>query len=320
MVRLAKLPPGLAALVLAGCAEGSWPAPPPIALEQMASEHEEWRRYRRDRLVTPPGGAVLWVGLHDLAPGETPFGSHPSLPIVLPEADAPPHAGTLVRSGQEVRLVPAPGGAIHLDGGGPVTEPTVLAHDMSDEPTTLSLGSLGLRVHAEPGTDRLWLRVWDTDLPLRETFELPEYFPVDTAWRLTARFEPYRAPRQLRFADVTGGTIGRDAPGELVFRKGGREHRLIAVADSGSSYFFVMLWDSTATTETYQAGRYLRVDFPEVEGWTRSTAGWTTIDFNRTYNAPCVFTAYSVCSLPPLENRLALSVTAGEKRPVEPYH
>jgi len=47
-------------------------------------------------------------------------------------------------------------------------------------------------------------------------------------------------------------------------------------------------------------------------------SGWTTIDFNRTYNAPCVFTAYSVCALPPRANWLTMHVTAGEKRPEKP--
>jgi uncharacterized protein (DUF1684 family) len=48
--------------------------------------------------------------------------------------------------------------------------------------------------------------------------------------------------------------------------------------------------------------------------------GWTTIDFNRAYNPPCVFSAFTVCALPPPENRLQLAVTAGEKRPDEPAY
>ena len=74
-----------------------------------------------------------------------------------------------------------------------------------------------------------------------------------------------------------------------------------------------MMWDSTATTETYQAGRYMRVEMPDEDGWT-------TIDFNRAYNAPCVFTPFSVCALPPRANWLQLPVTAGEKRPAVPVY
>jgi uncharacterized protein (DUF1684 family) len=74
-----------------------------------------------------------------------------------------------------------------------------------------------------------------------------------------------------------------------------------------------MMWDSTAVTDTYQGGRYLSAPLPDEDGWT-------TIDFNRVYNAPCVFTAYSVCALPPRANWLPLHVTAGEMRPDEPLY
>ena len=38
-----------------------------------------------------------------------------------------------------------------------------------------------------------------------------------------------------------------------------------------------------------------------------------TVDFNKTYNPPCVFTAFATCPLPPEGNTLAAAVTAGEK-------
>ncbi len=303
---------GLVVLILAGCTE-EWPDPPSVALETLRAEHEEYRQNRERRLVTPPGGSVLWVGLFELPQGATPFGSDPALPITLPAEDSPPVAGTLHRSGQEIRLEPAPGSPIRIRGGEPVREPSVLGSDRSGNLTNLALGSLGMRIHGEPGTDRLWLRVWDEDHPIRETFTLPEYYPIDNAWRVAARFEPYPEPQPLRVPDVTGGTIEYQAPGELVFQADGREHSLIATAGANASSFFIMMWDSTATTETYQGGRYLRAPMPDEDGWT-------TIDFNRAYNAPCVFTAYSVCALPPLENWLALAVTAGEKRPEEPAY
>jgi len=295
---------------LAGCAD-AWPDPPPVATDAFLAEHEDWRASRERGLVTPPGGSVLWVGLYELAQGATPFGSDPSHPIALPAADSPPLAGTLRRTGQGVRLEPAPGSPVAHRGGPWISEPTELGSDRSGNTTDLSLGSLGLRIHGEPGTDRLWLRVWDEDLPLRETFELPEYYLVDPAWRVQARLEPYDEPRPLRFADVTGGTIEYEAPGELVFERDGREHRLIATGSANATSYFILMWDSTAVSDTYQGGRYLRA--PVVD-----ESGWTTIDFNRAYNAPCVFTAYSVCALPPRANWLTMHVTAGEKRPEKP--
>ena len=278
-----------------------------------AAEHAEWRENRRERLVTPPGGPLLWIGLWELEQGATPFGSDEGLSISLPSADSPPLAGTLHRSGQEVRLEPSAGADLRIVDGEAITDIILLENDRSGKTTYVALGSLGMRIHSEPGTDRLWLRAWDTDHPVKDTFALPESYPVDTAWRIAARFEPYDEPITLTVPDVTAGTIEYRVPGELVFQVDGREHSLIATAGETSTSFFILMWDSTATTETYQAGRYLRVGLPDEEGWT-------TIDFNRAYNAPCVFTPFSVCGLPPRANWLDLPVTAGEKRPAVPVY
>lgn len=302
------------ALAAAACVEGAWPDPPAVEPAALAAEHEEWRLDRQAGLVDPTGrGAVLWSGLWELPEGVVRFGADSSLAIVLPAEDSPPVAGTLRRTGRRVALEPEPGVELRFHHGDSVgdlvTGPTTLENDRSDNVTVLSLGSLGLRVHAERGTPRLWLRAWDRDSPKRDSFRLPAYYPVDAEWRFAARLDPYPDPRTFELADVTEGTVENVSPGELVFRADGQERRLVAFATESSSNYFVMLWDLTATTETYQAGRYMRVPFPGEDGWT-------VIDFNRAYNPPCVFTPYSVCSFPPRESRLAMAVTAGEKRPV----
>ena len=301
-------------VLVAGCARETRPETPPVDPEVLAAEHGEWRASRRTSLASPNAGVISWDGLFELSDGANTFGSDPWLAIVLPEEDAPPLAGTLHLEGGAVRLVPEPESGLRLRDresgavGEPVTEPMPLPDDRSDGTIRLALGSLGMRVHAEPGTQRLWLRVWDTDAPRLEAFELPEYFPIRNEWRVTARFEPYPEPRTVSLADVRGGTLENTAPGDLVFRANGGEHRLMAFATASSRSYFISLWDSTAVTDTYQAGRYMRAPLPDDDGWT-------TIDFNRAYNAPCAFTPHSVCSLPPPENYLRFAVTAGEKRP-----
>ena len=297
----------LSATLLVGCGE-PWPEPPPVDQTAFLAEHEEWRLDRQRKTVTPPNGPLLWIGLWNLPEGETRFGSEYGIGITMPEEDSPAFAGTLHRSGMDVQLVPESGSKIRLFEGDEVTESMALRHDRMDDPTRLQLGSLGLRVHSERGSDRLWLRAWDENHPGIEGFLLPEFYAVDPAWRFQARMELYPEPIILTVPDVTGGTIEYTAPGELVFEKDGREHRLIATQTPTSTSYFVMMWDSTATTETYQAGRYIRPLLVD-EG------GWTTIDFNRGYNAPCVFTGFSVCALPPRANWLTMHVTAGEKRP-----
>ena len=307
----------LVTLVVTSCSQEEWPTLEPIDATDFAADHQEWKENRREGLVRPFSGVVLWMGLWNLAQGATPFGSDPDLPITLPESDSPSVAGTLHRSGQEITIEPALNSQITLREGELINGKTVLNNDRSGNTTNLSLGSLGMRIHGEPGTDRLWLRVWDEDSPKIESFQLPEYFPVDNNWRVPARFEPYSESRSLPVADVKDGMLEYQAPGELVFQVNGETHRLIAVADANSTSFHVMLWDPTAMEETYQLGRYLSVPIPEEEDWTIEKDGWTVMDFNRTRNPPCVFSAFSVCALPPRENRLTVPITAGEQRPTE---
>jgi uncharacterized protein (DUF1684 family) len=41
---------------------------------------------------------------------------------------------------------------------------------------------------------------------------------------------------------------------------------------------------------------------------------WTVLDFNMAGNPPCAYSPYTICPLPPRENRLEIPVEAGEKR------
>lgn len=86
----------------------------------------------------------------------------------------------------------------------------------------------------------------------------------------------------------------------------GEEHSLIALGEPGDENLFLVFGDQTNGEETYQGGRFL-VATVEADGKT------ATIDFNKAYNPPCVFTPYATCPLPPPENRLTLRVEAGEK-------
>jgi uncharacterized protein len=69
---------------------------------------------------------------------------------------------------------------------------------------------------------------------------------------------------------------------------------------------FVIFGDKTNKTQTYGAGRFLIAEQPDNEGFTY-------LDFNKSYNPPCAFTPYATCPLPPKQNQLSVSITAGEK-------
>ena len=68
---------------------------------------------------------------------------------------------------------------------------------------------------------------------------------------------------------------------------------------------FMILRDETSGSTTYGAGRFLVADKP--------VDGRTTVDFNKAYNPPCVFTPYATCTLPWPANRLPIRIEAGER-------
>ena len=78
------------------------------------------------------------------------------------------------------------------------------------------------------------------------------------------------------------------------------------LAEPGDEQLFIIFADQTSGSVTYGGGRYLYADAPGPEGSV-------TLDFNKAYNPPCVFTPFATCPLPPRQNRLALRVEAGEK-------
>lgn len=295
----------IALFALAGC--DRWPAPAPMTREAHEADFAQWRESRRTALVRPGSGAVTWIGLWDLPAGSFEIGADSSLPMVLSGTGLPRHLGTITRDSTGVRFEPAKGAKPTIGDSTVITSPIMLVTDRTRGSTVVGAGTLRFRIHGEAGTDRLWVRAWDENHPRRATFQLPETYPLAAEWRVAARFDSFPEVRDFRVSDVADGTQSYRSQGELVFRLKGHQYRLAVSADSGSRDYFIMLWDSTALSTTYGGGRYLRVPLAD-------STGWTVIDFNRTYDPPCVFTSFSTCAFPPPENRLPLHLTAGEKR------
>jgi uncharacterized protein (DUF1684 family) len=295
----------IALLVLAGCEK--WPSPAPMTREAHEADYAQWREARRNGLTRPGSGAVTWIGLWELPNGSFIVGSDDNSDILVLDDRLPRKLGTMIRSDSGITFTPERGAHPMIGDSIPITTTINVVTDRTRGATVISSGPFRFRVHGEPGTDRLWVRAWQEDHPARATFQLPESYPLSGDWRVAARFDSFPAAKDFQVADVAEGMQVYRSPGELVFRIAGREHRLAASADSGSRDYFIMLWDSTATTTTYGAGRYLRVPLAD-------STGWTVIDFNRTYNPPCAFTAFSTCAFPPAENKLPFAITAGEKR------
>jgi uncharacterized protein (DUF1684 family) len=157
-------------------------------------------------------------------------------------------------------------------------------------------------------TDSYALRVRDPEATTLTEFVGAPVFPVEARWAVDGRFEPYPQPRRIAVdAVVEGLQHFPTAIGTVRFTVDGSEHELVALR--GKSDGLVLHFrDATSGESTYGGGRVLQAPAPDADGKVR-------IDFNRTVNLPCAFTAYATCPLPPAENRLAVAVEAGERNP-----
>jgi uncharacterized protein (DUF1684 family) len=264
-------------------------------------EIEDWHRGRMQRLTAPDGWLSL-VGLFPLGDGTHTFGSAADNGLVFP-VSAPEHAGTLTVADTVVTLSKAKGVKMTIDRKR-IKRDVVLATDASPEgPTRVEMGSIQFYVIDRPGN--LYLRVKDANNPVRQNFTAIERFPVDKRWRFTARLERHDPPRVMKIMNSAGFEETVQSPGTLVFEKDGTEYRLDPVSQEGDE-LFVVFGDASSGHDTYGGGRFVYCDMPGADGTT-------TLDFNRAYNPPCVFTEFATCPLPTQDNVLPFRVEAGEK-------
>lgn len=289
-----------------GCADGPsgdttpTTAPAPLDETQMREEIETWRQQRHERLLQPDGWLSL-VGLSWLEPGANPVGSGEDNRIRLPTT-APEHLGVLHLDGQAVRFEAEPGAGATLSGQ-PLTS-TELVTDADGEPTVIESGSVSFYIIVRQ--DRFGVRIKDSQAPSLLAFAGMDSYPIDLAWRLEARLEPYDPPKPISVPNILGTATEQQSPGALVFTIDGQSHRIDALPGGDDGSLFLVFGDTTSGKETYGGGRFLYTDPP-------GDNGLVTVDFNRAYNPPCVFTPYATCPLPPPQNKLNIAVRAGEK-------
>jgi uncharacterized protein (DUF1684 family) len=297
----------LLACTLAGCAREAPPVQPDpreaAAARAFAQAHDAWRATRRAELLAPDGWTSL-VGLHWITRGPHFVGSSGGSGIRV--AMGPAELGLLeLRKDDTLHFLPARGAALTLDGA-PLRSAAVLRTD-ADPAGASRIGfddGSGSAVVIERG-DRHALRVRHANAATRTGFKGLSYWPASRDWRVQARFVPHAAGRTLQIANIVGTVDAVPNPGALEFEHGGTPYRLEAL-DQGDGKLFVVFADRTNGRGSYGAGRYLDAAQPDARGRVE-------LDFNRSYNPPCAFTAFATCPLPPAANRLDLAVTAGEK-------
>ncbi len=266
---------------------------------------EKWRVEREASLRSKDGWLSI-SGLFFLKEGRNRFGSDTSNDLVLPST-SPARAGTFeLRQGRVFATLRR--GVDARFRGRPARQDVSFemkkAGDLGDG-DALAIGPLTLFVHLSG--DKLAIRMRDAESPLLKQFTGLKWFDVDPAYRVTARFIPFDAPRNMNVPNILGDVERYVSPGVLAFRLGGQEYRLqpFQVGSPGSNRFFIVFKDLTSGKETYGAARFVYADMPR--------NGTTIIDFNRAYNPPCAFNPFTTCPLPQPSNRLTVRITAGER-------
>jgi uncharacterized protein (DUF1684 family) len=266
-------------------------------MEQIA----EWKQDRIESISEPTGWLRL-AGMFWLEEGENSFGSSSEVDIQFPEGTIDGRAGTFILENGIVTMRVEEGVEITHEGD-PVTEITL--YD-GEEVLHVEHGTLEWLVIVRD--DITAIRLYNKENEKADAFTgFPDY-PVDPQWARKARYIPNPEGTTVPIINVLGQHIDAVSPGVLEFTLDGKSYRFDGIVNS--TRLFIIFGDQTNRDETYQAGRYLYVDYPE-EG-----SEYTVIDFNKAYNPPCAYNVFTTCQLPPQQNRLDVAVTAGEKRPV----
>jgi uncharacterized protein (DUF1684 family) len=297
----------LASLFITSCDSG--PSPEQLAKERvMKMQHQkeivEWRKDRIAKLTTPDGWLSL-VGMHWL----------PDKGIV--------RVGSGEANGTRIAVGPSKLGMIKVDSdnvwfdaesGVPVTIDGVLSSgrarlksDSISLPTVVGFNNGQANFNVIERGGKLALRVRDSQAPALVNFDGLEYFDIDRDFRFEAKFIPHEAGRTIEVMNILGMVEPMMNPGVIQFTKNDKTYKLEAL-DEGDHRLFLVFADLTSGHESYPAGRFLYAEYPDATGMTE-------VDFNKAYNPPCAFNAYSTCPMPPDSNRLDIAINAGEKKP-----
>jgi uncharacterized protein len=290
----------IAFLIVTGCSD-SKPGVAPVS-DNYHEQIVEWKQNRIDRLKEPTGWLRL-AGMFLLEEGENTFGSGEEADIQFPAGTIPEIAGTFILEDGIVKMISAEGVNIHHHGT-PVSE---FVLDDGNETPAVEYGNLEWLVITR--ADLKAIRLYNKDNVKADSFEGFPSYPVGPEWHRQARFIRNDEGATIPIVNVLGQHEDASSPGVLEFTIDGILYSLDAL--EGGERLFIIFADESNRTETYQAGRYMYIDYPE------PGSEFTVIDFNKAYNPPCAYNIFTTCQLPPSQNRLKVSITAGEKRPVE---
>jgi len=276
-------------------------------------EIASWREQHAAELQKPDGWLAL-AGLEWLESGDNSFGSAADNKIHMPTS-APARLGVLHLDGDKVTLNPPAGGfpqGFFIDGN--PAQPQTLHVDPDRDKNDPRMTSGTLNFYVIKRGERFALRIKDAKSAALTGFHGLKWYPPSAHYRVKARWIPYTPQKTFTIATLIGTSYPAQIPGSAEFSLDAKTYRLDPILeDPAVEKLFFVLRDTTSTTKTYGACRFLYTGFPD-HGLDHP--GELLLDFNRLENPPCAYTPFATCPLPPKQNRLPIPLPVGEQR----YH
>ncbi len=146
------------------------------------------------------------------------------------------------------------------------------------------------------------------------------FFEPDSNFRVIAKFEKLNDPIGFKIPTTQGSFQQYFRYGKISFSINNTALQLIIYqskdmlyAEGYEDYLFLPFLDATNGGETYEGGRYIDLSIKDIKDNT------ILVDFNKAYNPYCCYAKGYHCPIPPKENAMNISITAGEKKYTKPH-
>ena len=152
------------------------------------------------------------------------------------------------------------------------------------------------------------------DSPLTEedlkSFKNLDFFPIDTAFRVTAKLKLHKDSKPFKMATTTDRLPVYKLYATATFTIKGKEFQLeiyqnekLTLSPDYEDHLFLPFTDNTNGETSYGGGRYIDLNIPEGDE--------IIIDFNQAYNPYCAYNHKYSCPIPPEVNHLDTDIKAG---------
>lgn len=270
------------------------------------NDHKAWQFDRSWEMRSERTSWLSLAGLFWLDEGVSTLGLSEENDFYIRDREGPDYLGQFIRRQDSVFFEPSEDVDIRL-GEKSLSEQVHMNTQVGEEEGATKLQYQNLTWWVIERDGQLGVRVWDVESKERKEFKGINSFDFDLDWRLEARFVPYKEKQEFTYPTVLGTMRTESSPGLLVFQYADRQYEIVPFERDDGNRLFIVFGDQTNGTETYGGGRFVYVEKPD-------DTGFTVIDFNKAYNPPCAFSDYSTCPQPLSQNRLPISVDAGEKK------